>query len=217
MRRSESISIIITVILIGIPSAAEFYPPLFSGIANQLPLEFIFTWMARTGILILGIIIGWFLRGHEQNDLGVNVLGGGNSEKDNCEKIREIEGCIEVEGICWRGTAKLSEEGISETELMNEAICPDCQTVMSHVDGSLSGFPLDCPRCDYYTFPEHKGYDDAKNLFNSHIRRIVESEGEDYSLDNIIEKIEGEATPRQIWEQYANVVDDSQVSLNCFH
>jgi DNA-directed RNA polymerase subunit N (RpoN/RPB10) len=76
----------------------------------------------------------------------------------------------------------------------------------------------ECPSCGHRTVEEYSKYEDAQNLFQSHIQRIVESESEDYSLDNLIDSIKGEVTPQAVWEQYARVMeDDTQVSLNCFH
>jgi hypothetical protein len=76
----------------------------------------------------------------------------------------------------------------------------------------------DCPSCGHTTVEEYSKYENVQNLFQSHIQRIVESEGEEYSLDYLIESIDGEVTPQAIWEQYAQIMDDDpQVSLNCFH
>ena len=44
-------------ILIGIPTAVEFYPSLFLSLFGWLPLG----WMLQLGIFLLGIFVGWYL------------------------------------------------------------------------------------------------------------------------------------------------------------
>ena len=228
MSRWTKISIIVTVILVGIPTAAGFYPPLFAGLAERIPLELILTWMGRLGLLALGLLLGWFIRGFQENeaktgfdtdDTGVEV-GTGNGGNSTVETI---EGCIEVGETCWRGMAELSNGQVSETTVAYRALCPQCQTVMYDGENNTVGVATtattfwDCPNCDHTTIEEYSKYENAQNLFNSEIRRIVESEGEEYSLDTLIEGIDGEVMPRRIWEQYAEVRDSPQVSLNCFY
>ncbi|WP_436911348.1 hypothetical protein [Halosimplex marinum] len=230
MSRLTIVSILVTVVLIGIPTAANFYPPLFAGLADRLPINIIFTWMARTGILAIGAMSGWFVRGiweKENESEGETVADEEIGTDINGETtVSEIDGCIEVEGSCWRGIAELSDEGISEINVEYKAICPNCQTVMYDGENSapvavatVGGGPdfWECPSCNHQTIDQYSKYEDAQNLFDSHVRRIVESEGEVYSLDNLIDEIPHEVTPRRIWEQYAETTDDSQVSINCFH
>ena len=228
MSRLMVVSILVTVILIGIPTAASFYPPIFAGLADRLPINFILTWMARMGILALGAMGGWFARGIFKDDSELERQATATEEpEENNEtetNITEIEGCIEVEGSCWRGTAELSDEEISDIEIQYKAICPKCQTVMYDGENStgvavIGGGPnfWKCPSCDHQTMEQYSKYENAQNLFESHVRRIVETQGEEYSLDNIVEEIGNENTPRDIWRRYFEVMDDDQVSMNCFH
>lgn len=227
MSRLRIISILVTVVLIGIPTAANFYPPIFTGLADRLPIDFILTWMRRTGILAIGAMSGWFVRGiWEEGESEGETETDKEIEKDNLSgvTVTEIEGCIEVDGSCWRGIAELSDENISDINVEYKAICPNCQTVMYDGENSAAvatfgGGPdyWECPSCNHQTIDRHSKYKDAQKLFDSHVRRIVESEGEVYSLDNLVGEIPHEMTPRSIWKQYAEVTEDSQVSTNCFH
>lgn len=232
MSKWTKISIVVTIVLIGIPSAAGFYPPLFAGVAEQLPLDLVLTWMGRIGLVALGGLFGWYARGYrdldhdegtESTDKVPDDVLEPQPAEDGEETVQSIEGCIETGETCWRGTAELSDRELVETEVAYRAICPRCQTVMYDGENQSVGVATtattywDCPSCGHRTVEEYSKYEDAENLFNSHIQRIAESRGEDYSLDNLIQSIDGEVTPRRIWEQYADLADDQQVSLNCFH
>jgi hypothetical protein len=228
MSRLTIVSILATVVLIGIPTAANFYPPIFTSLADRLPIDFILTWMRRTGILAIGVMSGWFVRG---------IWGEGESEGEtetdeeieidgfSRTTVAEIEGCIEVDGSCWRGIAELSGGNLSDINVEYRAICPNCQTVMYDGENSVAAVATvgggpdywECPSCNHQTIDQYSKYEDAQNLFDSHVRRIVESEGEAYSLDNLVGEIPHEVTPRSIWKQYAETTEDSQVSTNCFH
>ncbi|WP_141211957.1 hypothetical protein [Halorubrum sp. Eb13] len=243
MSKWTKISVVVTIILIGIPTAADFYPPLFAGVAEQLPLDMILTWMGRIGLVALGGLIGWYARGERDSEQDEDTTPESTDEdttpettdevpddvletqpaEDDDETVQSIEGCIETGETCWRGTAELSDGELVETEVAYRAICPHCQTVMYDGENQSVGIATtattywDCPSCGHRTVEEYSKYEDAENLFNSHIQRITESRGEDYSFDNLIENIDGEVTPRRIWEQYAELADDQQVSTNCFH
>ncbi|WP_134672629.1 hypothetical protein [Halorussus marinus] len=219
------LSFLATVFLIGIPTAAGFYPPLFAGLTETLPLDFIFTWMLRFGILALGFTLGWYLRGE--------------SETADAERVSEIEGCIEKDDIAWKGTATLSRGSIVDTDVEYKQICPKCQTPMKKESyempsGGRGRKPSygrsttttrrvwECPNseCGHTAKRDSGKHDEAENLFERHIGRIVESsEDEEYSLQSLLDRIgEGEeVTGQRIWEEYAEVVDDEQVSTNCFH
>lgn len=242
MSRWEKITLFVTLVFIGIPTAASYYPPLVTGIADQLPLDFILTWMGRIGLIALGVLSGWYLRGRIENPPGES--GGNGEELDGSQDRRggsdttqnlgvvedttdgsvdSIEGCIETGETCWRGTAELEDGELEDIEIPYRVICPQCQTVMYDGEGVRAVVATtgpsywDCPNCGHRTLDEYGKYEDAQNLLDRHIRRITESEGEEYSLDNLIDNIEGEVTPRGIWEEYAQSVDEDHVSLNCFH
>lgn len=153
-----------------------------------------------------------------------NIERRANATTDaQLDGLDSIEGCIEVEDSCWRGTAELADGELLDTEVEYRAICPNCQTVM--YDGENNSIPVattattywDCANCGHETIEDYGKYRDAQNLFERAIRRIVETEGEEYSLSNLIERIDGEATPRGVWEEYTEIENDDQISLNCFH
>jgi len=217
------LSLLATVSLIGIPTAAGFYPPLFAGFAESLPLDFIFTWMLRFGILALGFTLGWHLRG--------------DSEVTDAERVDTIEGCIQTNDIAWKGTAALSRGKVVDTDVEYKQICPKCQTPMkkdtfeapaqqrrvkpSYSRSTQSKKIWACSNdgCGHSANRGTSEHSDAENLFERHIRRIVESEDEEYSLQNLLDRLgeDEKVTGRRIWEEYAEVVDDEQVSTNCFH
>jgi hypothetical protein len=60
-------------------------------------------------------------------------------------------------------------------------------------------------------------FDSAESLFSKHFERITSHKDESYSLDSIVEKIDGEVTGEQIWKEYEDVVNDDGVSIDCFN
>lgn len=220
------------IVFINLPQAINRWSPIFNSISPT-----ILNWVQNLLIAGCSFTIGWFFKSFwtptatesdteessesdseiaEVYDTSSTV---DSSSVDSADSIDTIEGCIEVGETCWRGTATLTEDGeVSDTNLEYKAICPNCQTVM--YDGESSSVAVattattywDCPSCGHTTVEDYGKYSDAQNLFQSHINRIVETEGEEYSLENLVE-----TTPREVWEEYSDVVDDPQVSLNCFH
>lgn len=228
MSKWTKVSIFVTVVLVGIPTAAGFYPPLFAGLAEYLPLNLVFAWMNRFGIFILGILIGWSARGVQENNAGRERDADASGTKIEREDggdvtVETIEGCIEVGETCWRGTAELSNRHVSNTRVAYKAICPHCQTVMYDGESNTAGVATTgttvwtCANCGHTAVDGYSQYKDAKNLFDSDIRRIIESEGKEYSLDALVKNITEEVTPRGVWKQYARVKKDKHVSTNCFH
>lgn len=223
MERGTKITTILTILFVGIPAIGNFYLPLLTDIVGWLPFDFIFTWMLRLGILALGFTLGWYLRG--------------DSEVAEAERVDTIEGCIQKNDIAWKGTATLSRGKVVDTDIEYKQICPECQTPMnkdtfdvpaqqrgvkpSYSRSTQSKKIWACPNdgCGHSADRGKDEYNEAENLFERHIRRIVESENEEYSLQNLIDRLgqDEEVTPRRIWEEYAEVVDDEQVSTNCFH
>jgi hypothetical protein len=223
MERGTKISIILTILFVGIPAIGNFYLPLLSDFVGWLPLDFIFTWMSRAGILTLGFTLGWYLRGE--------------SETTDAERVDAIEGCIQTDDIAWRGTAALSGGKVVHTDVEYKQICPKCQTPMkkesydipsggrrpkpSYASSTTTRRVWECPNdeCGHTATRDSGQHDEAENLFERHIRRIVESTGEEHSLQNLLDRIgeDEEVTSQRIWEEYAEVVDDEQVSTNCFH
>lgn len=212
-RRLEILTLLTIILLIGIPNAAIFYPPLFAGLAEQLPLETIFNWMVRIGILIFGFSTGWYLR---ERTIESNAGSPTQSDAKTPDKIGvdSVEGCIEIQDTIWSASAILADGKIT-TKVEDNPTCPECQTFMNE---SVVGW--ECDNCEHTAWREHTGGpfpDRANTLFKSEVSRIFESDGEPYSLDSLVERIDGEPTPRAIWEAYAGVVDRPHVRTDCFY
>lgn len=227
------ISALATIFLIGVPTAAGFYPPLFAGAASVLPLDLILPWMGRFGILLLGVIIGWVVRGRAVEDVGETTDDSEqtaqeqskeqSSNENNSWNLDTIQGCIEMDGVLWKGEAKISNGNVEETDLIYKAICPKCQTVM--YDGTRrTGVAVatnkttywNCPnsKCGHRTVDDFDKYRNAENIFDSEVRKLVESKNKPYSLESIKDDIQ---SPEKIWEEYSNIVDSPHVSTDCFY
>lgn len=202
-----------TVFLIGIPTAAGFWPDQISRLLGWLPLGLILTGGPFVGGLILGTIIGWVSR----EKVGSDTIGEGKATRageDPADLVHTIKGCVGNEKVTWKGSATISEGEIESINTALEATCPKCQSPMNNTMVFWK-----CPRsdCNHEAIKEEMSRDEAVSLFRAHFERIVESENEDYSLDALLEEINDEPTPKAIWRQYAEVVDDSDVSTSCFH
>ncbi|MCO8254518.1 hypothetical protein NKF26_11965 [Haladaptatus sp. AB618] len=221
MKRGEKISLILAVLFTVIPAIVTFYLPIFKNILGWVPFDFILPWMMRGGILTLVFTLGWSLRGFV--------------ETPDAERVDSIEGCIQKDDIAWKGIADISEGHIVDFDLPFHPICPECQTPLKkdtfeppvQQSRRSPGYSRSGPakriwvcsndNCSHTAHRKGGIHEDAGNLFESHIKKIVESEGEEYSLDSLMARINGKVTPRSVWEEYAEIVDDEQVSTNCFH
>lgn len=221
MKRNTIITLatlFVTLVLIGIPTAAEYYPERIPVFLQHLPIGFISTWLRPLAIFFIGCVVGWYVRGI--------------AEETPAKKVT-IEGCIRKDGVLWRGTASVSDGTILDTHVPYEPRCPDCLTKLKPKGksrpslGSLAGGGSKsntkkrrwvCPndKCGHSTERSSGKHEEAEKLFERHIEKIVDTSGEDYSLDSLREEIDGEVTGRDIWEQYTEVVDDTHVSNNCF-
>lgn len=214
-------------ILAGIPQIVDFYPNALSGLFDLIPLDFVSNWGERFGLLLLGITIGWFAH--------VRTLS------ETYASVDTIEGCVEVRDIAWKGTGNISDGSINGIDVSHNPVCPDCQSPMNSEErkrGRSGGIPIrsrnraalsgsstsyfwKCPSsdCGYSSKKDFDGRDDALNLLQKHFDRITETDGEEYSLDSLIETIQEsdrEVTPREVWRQYEEDIDDSDVSTKCF-
>jgi hypothetical protein len=138
-------------------------------------------------------------------------------EEDETDEpaVEKIVGCIETDGILWRGFADLtSEDGAAELDVDTDPKCPDCQTDMEQISGN----EWEClnSNCGYSASTEIRPYKEAESLFKKHIEKILNSNDEEYTLENLIESIDGEVTGDKIWRKYHEVVDDEEVSIDCF-
>lgn len=138
-------------------------------------------------------------------------------------ELDAIEGCLKVSGALWRGTAHISNGELEEIEVPYKAYCRRCHTLM--YDDEKEGVPvavlgkteyMDCPDCGFRTEKSISKYHDAEKLFDTHFEQIIESDSEEYSFQTLIENIDEGVTPRRVWEEYVEVVDDDKVSTDCF-
>lgn len=203
-----------------IPEAIENWIPIVTPFINWIPSTFL--------------------------DLGQNLLlalvafGFGYLMKPTIEKwredestgesiVREIEGCIKKDEIVWRGAANFANGDIIEIEFPRTPRCPDCLKDLQRESYDLPTPPratlnrrflwecIDKENCGYSATRESDQHSIAKKLFQGEVRKIIESEDEDYSLDVLVDRIEGEITPRSVWQEYEKIADDDYVSVNCFH
>lgn len=214
-----SVGTLLISFLTGLPVIIDRYPEFLAGVISGLPMDAISVWSERVGLLLLGITLGWYARGRV--------------EADSTTSVNTIEACVEKGGVAWKGTAELSNGKLVNIDIPYKPICPKCQSFPKEktVRYNTNSGPYDrrsqpksqdywkCPNsdCQHSKKSEYDYFKEAENLLESHFERIIESEGEEYSLDALVEAIDGEPTPKEIWRQYVEVVDDSDVSTNCFH
>lgn len=212
MKRNTIIGLVtlfVTLVFIGIPTAAEYYPEWIPVFLQYLPIGFISTWLRWLGIFFIGCVVGWYVRGISEE-----------TPAKTAKKVT-IEGCIRKDGVLWRGTASVSDGTILNTMIPYKPRCPDCLTEMKkEKTGYRSGSQhiWTCPddKCGHSTERSNSKHDEAVKLFERHIEKIVNNTDEKYSLNSLMEGIDGEVTGRDIWEKYTEVVDDPYVSNNCF-
>jgi hypothetical protein len=187
------------------------------------------------GGVIASVIAAVLLKGAFRfyNSIGSSGLMEGVITDAALQDLDAIEGCIENEGVAWKGTAHLHRGRVESTDVPFDPLCPKCQTgfIDTTDEPSLqdkrrnpSYSPeaqptpvFECPNCGHTVDRDSEQYDAVKRLFERHAKQIVESTDEEYSLRTLAENIDGPVTPRSVWEEYAEVVDDEQVSTNCFH
>lgn len=181
--------------------------------------------------LSLGAIISAYIFWYVLKFIGGSELATGAA----VASLNTIEGCVETGGVAWSGTAYLQDGQVENIDVPFKPICPECQTglVERTKEATAAEQRLNpaytpdaqpipiylCPNdsCQYSVERDPDKYDDAQLLFERHVKRITETRDEDYSLRNLVSNIENAATPKSVWEEYAEVVDDEQVSTNCFH
>lgn len=222
-----AISAIGTLILvfISLPQAIDNWIPFLTTTTDRIPPT-VFNWIQNILLAAFGFATGWIVhskyystKNAEQTD---NPSPSNNPSPSKDSTIDSIEGCIETDGVLWRGNAKISGKEITEINVPYQAYCPKCKTLMYDGENKNVGVVTtattywDCPSCSHTTVEKYSKYEAAENLFKTHISRIVESEGEDYSLDSLVENITA-VTPRKIWEEYYDKTDNSDVSIDCFH
>lgn len=155
-----------------------------------------------------------------------------------------IKGCIDRDEVLWRFTAtvNIEDRSIEEVSVRDRPTCPECRAELTKETGDLLGSESiggvgspysksfdakrrnalsnrpfwDCVSCDFTVSREIGVRSDVETVARRHAERVVESRGESYSLPALVESVE-EVDARTVWEAYAGVVEDSDVSTRCFH
>ncbi len=155
-----------------------------------------------------------------------------------------ITGCIELDDVLWRFTAavNIDDRSVEEVTVRERPTCPECRAELtrerSDLIGSdsiggigspysksfdakrrnaLSNRPFwDCVSCEFTVSRDTGARSDVETVARRHVERIVESRDESYSLPALVESVE-EVDARSVWGAYADVVEDSDVSTQCFH
>lgn len=196
--------------LAGIPEIIRYYPSAITGLLESIPLDLVSVWGERIGLLLFGLSLGWFAH--------IRYIS------NSLESIDKIEGCVELRGVLWKGTAKIDDDQIDDIIVPDKPLCLECQSPMNSYETG-SGFDQDffwkCPSSGHKNRVnrDFNREDDAVNLFSKHFGCIVESEDEEYSLNSLFESIKDRGdkiTSRAIWAEYVAVVDDPDISVDCF-
>lgn len=152
-----------------------------------------------------------------------------------------IKGCIERDDVLWRFTATLNidDRSVEEVDVRFKPVCPECRAELDSETVDLPGSrgpaapyasPFEkrrrqamrnrpiwrCVSCDFSDSRDIDARSEVRTLARRHVERIVESRDESYSLPALVTGLD-EVDTRSVWEAYADVVDDSEVSTQCFH
>jgi hypothetical protein len=219
-----AVSAVASVILVYfrvVSSQTDYLSPIRSAVSG---------WVGNVLLLVAGLYITWSILKWVFSSLLQNA-----SKEYARQSLDEIEGCIEKDGIAWQGTAHISDGRVQDIYLPYDPTCPECQTGM--VDRTNQPSPQErrqnpsysqnaqptpifaCPNdaCGHTAERTSNQTDEVEKLLERHAKRIVETADEPYSLSSLVECIEDGISPRRVWEEYVNVVDEEQVSTNCFH
>lgn len=226
-------------IFINLPQAINRWSPIFNSLSPT-----VLNWIQNFAIAGFAFVTGCLLRSKltspkptldiEQDKDGIPAEEVEDEEKT--PTVEKIVGCVEVDEMAWRGIAEFSDVKVESVEVSRTPRCLDCQKEMARESFELptgrqsryknlaggqrtiSRKKWMCPDedCGYTADRESGQHSDAQRLFKGFIQDIVESEGREYSLGNLIDRVNGEVTPQAVWEVYSEVVDNAHVSTNCF-
>jgi hypothetical protein len=200
---------IVMVLFVAIPTGTRYYGDRIPSFLNWLPLDLISNWGFPISLIVLGFIFGWFSKRWY--------------DRTAAERADDIVGCLETDGILWRGVANLSRGELISQDVEPNPMCPKCKTEMKDTsptgDPSRSSTNWVCknPNCKHSTHTDMFLHDSAESLFSKHFERITSDEGEPYSLDALVGEIDGEVTGEKIWREYEDRVSDEEVSVDCFN
>lgn len=153
-----------------------------------------------------------------------------------------IEGCIENNRVLWKGELYTKNGEWDSIEVEKYPMCPNCQTHLQ-AEWLESDYPagvrgknlraLDkavgahekkriwrCPGCqNQYSRPE-RGRERVEKLFKKHFSKLWESEDKPYSISTLRKEYQNnegkQPSARQMWINYVDVVEDSNLSTDCF-
>ena len=196
------------ILFVAIPTGVRFYGDRIPSFFNWLPVNQISELGFPISLIVFGFILGWFSK-HRY-------------DRTAAERTDKIDGCLKIEGVLWQGVANLSRGKLNSVDIDPNPKCPECKTEMR--DTSPTGdFSRDStrwvcknPNCKYPADTDMLLYDSAESLFTNHFEKITSSKEEPYSLNSLIEDVNGEVTGEKIWREYVNRVSDKQVSVDCF-
>ena len=243
-QRTKNIATIISaatglvLVFFNLPVAIGRWSPIFNSISPT-----ILNWIQNIFLAGFAFTTGWLLKSKlttpeptleiERDEEGVPV----EEVEDEAPTIDKIVGCVEVDEMAWRGIAEFSDVKVEDVDVELTPRCPDCQKEMTRESYELptgrGGNPYKSPLrgqstitrkkwmcpdddCGYTADRESGQHSEAQRLFKGFVQDIVESEGQEYSLENLIKRVDGEVTPQSVWEVYAEVKQSSHVSTDCF-
>ena len=73
-----------------------------------------------------------------------------------------------------------------------------------------------CAACEFSDSRDTDARSEVQALVQRDVERIVESRNKPWSLPELVSRLD-EVGSRDVWEAYADVVDDDHVSTQCFH
>lgn len=190
------------IIMTGVPTAAGFYTPI---LGDKIPVVAITRWVPRFGAVTIAFIVGYYVS---------QVSLRSNDDK------RKLVGYIENNDVIWKGYGKGTEGRVKDVKIENLPLCPKCRTemksreqVVGKRDGpmvrsqKLSYWRCPHPNCGFEATREGDDDKDARKILKRHFKNIIESEGKDYSLNNLSENYI-DLSAEELWERYRENHDD---------
>lgn len=172
----------------------------------------------QSGIMLLVFLIGYEI-GHWRGKTLEDIEDNDTKQVRRSTTEVEIEGCIEDNGVCWRGRLYTTRGEWDYVVVSNDPDCSACQTPLEGSGPQVRGFSYyNCPGCgEEYEYSDRSS---IKKLFIKHFRKIWESDGEPYSIDrlemDILHSQNEDISPKRIWQAYEEQADESEVSVCCF-
>ena len=162
--------------------------------------------------------------------------------RDLTKESTKVEGCIKKSGRLWRGSLRTKNDEWDSIEVEQYPTCQECQTGLrpdwsetsyeSGVRGqnrraltSATGMHerrriWKCPDCSNEYPRDERERENIERVFEKHFSKIFNSQQEPYSYD-VLRKdhrddCDEQPDAAQIWKRYAEIVNDTSVSTECF-